>query len=306
LDDTRGTKNWTPKTAEETMTEPSLADFFSSNSPSQVSFSSSEEEEANASSSPTSNEVSSASSNSVSANVTEIDKGQSMTGRSELRTVLDFAAAKKKDIMHFTNDADEKSEVYPDCPLDFFSRVCCCHDDSSPSNDQTVTKSDYRNQTFDTVAKDDNENTKLVYPMNCIDGNQGSVIMLTYHDIPYEVSSTEIQLSGTELLLHAAVSEDYMENKRRRMMAERSKKRKAVNSTISLDDLGDCLLMKKRKLEDENADIWKQLLLSMTIGRDWTRPNAGLNKPKRGHVLSKAFLWSTVPTLELVLIDNMK
>jgi hypothetical protein len=32
--------------------------------------------------------------------------------------------------------------------------------------------------------------------------------MLTYHDIPYEVSSTEIQLSGTELLLHAAVSED--------------------------------------------------------------------------------------------------
>jgi hypothetical protein len=97
-----------------------------------------------------------------------------------------------------------------------------------------------------------------------------------------------------------------MENKRRRMMAERSKKRKAVHSTISLDDLGDCLLMKKRKLEDENADIWKQLLLSMTIGRDWTRPNAGLNKPKRGHVLSKAFLWSTVPTLELVLIDNMK
>jgi hypothetical protein len=116
---------------------------------------------------------------------------------------------------------------------------------------------------------------------------------------------------------------------------ERGKKRKAINTTTSLDDLGDCLLIKKSKLENKNADqstiismdnvdplsrqafllanqalkdetIWKQLIVSMTIKRDWTRPNAGLKEPERGHVLSKAFLWSTVPTLELVLIDNMK
>jgi hypothetical protein len=306
-------KTWTlhsQKNEEEINTEPSLdLAEFPYNSPSHVSVSSEEEDAATKDVDASTPCLVSPSSSS--ANTENKKKPQSLD---KPRTILDYAAAK-------TNETTPiEKATYLDCPLTFFSRVC--HD--SALSIPTFIKSNYN-------PSNETGKHKVVYPMNFVE-DEGSTVMLTYIDIPHEVSSTEVQLSGTELLLHAAASEEYTESKR----LQRCKKRKAADSIISLRDLGD--LMKKQKSEEtepnnvemstmnqstssdplarqaflladqalKDESILKQLLLSMTMERDWTRPKAGIDEPQRGHILQKSFLWSSIPTMELVLIRHMK
>jgi hypothetical protein len=246
-------------------------------------------------------------------------------------TVLDFAkAAAAKSNKPLPVPKEEKVIVYLECPLDFFSRVC---DSSSVqySSVRDTTKSLY--QRFD--ATDDKEK---VYPMNFVE-DESTAFMLCYKSFPPIVQP---KLSGTELLLRAAASQE-KNVIQKKCGTKPTKKRKTLDfesEPISIQ-LGD--LIKKRRVSSSSEEesqqaqeaeasvvnneitdpsalqaflladqalkdtkIWKQLLFSMTISRDFKRPPQGVHEPGPGTVLEKAFLWSTYPTLERVLIDNMR
>ncbi|KAL3786681.1 hypothetical protein HJC23_002770 [Cyclotella cryptica] len=253
------------------------------------------------------------------------------------RTVIDFAAAARSESTDSRGIISCHMTSKPKSPLDLLSTVCNtpsvkfssmrCHGSNS------IACSKF--QLFDKV-----DGNGKVYPLNNINEDDQKAFMLTYRDISPMISLSEA--SGTDLLLHAADTEDYTSHQaiRKRNVATKRKLSEASPSTsqpISLEELG--VMIKKVKdvpknmpeqtapqsdvkpssdarslhaflLADRalrNPTTSKELLLSMAIGRapNGRGPPVATYQPP-GAVLSKAFLWSMYPSLEAILRENME
>ena len=234
------------------------------------------------------------------------------------RTVIDFAAAAAAKRKETAPSPYKQQVVYLECPLDFLSRVCESATLQCPS-------------TRDPQFHSTNEPN---YPMNLVEDPSTTFLFTNKQQQPSSNTITR-RRSKTDLLIQAMEEEhkplEWTNDPQPPQQRVSTSKRKSPNEdTICLDKLGD-LIHKRHKVSNntsttpsiqsdpmalqaflvadralQDPKIWKQLLFSMTITRDWKQRVRGVSEPPPGIVLEKAFLWSVYPSLETVLIDNMR